>query len=96
MGNDEKQRWARGETAAGKKVGVMHVFHTGMHGAHQFPVKPINLPRVSPKTKLLTADERVSDARDMPSFFPRNDEKSPRRYIYIYIYEPKVAVSRRD
>lgn len=37
--------------AQGKKIGAVHVFHTGVHGAHQFPVKPINLPRALPENE---------------------------------------------
>lgn len=43
----ERQRRARARARGGKrKGGAVYVFHTGMHGAHQFSVKPINLPRV--------------------------------------------------
>lgn len=54
----------------GKKVGaVLGIFHTDMHAAHQFSVKPINPPRgASPKTQLSTADERDSDAHDTRLF----------------------------
>jgi len=58
--DDERQRWSYRKRREGRTVSV---FHTGMHGVHQFSLKPINLLRgFEPKTKLSMADERVSDA----------------------------------
>lgn len=39
------------ERAQGKKISAAYVFHTGMHGSHQFSVKPINLQRALPENE---------------------------------------------